>query len=179
MGPVDESTAPFDSNEHYQRLRLKLIFYFERRSCRCSEDLADDCLNRVFLAVKEHGQPTSLDKFCFGFASRIFLESLRDASRFTSAAPDMPDRETRPPSAERSRDLAQLSVGQLDPADRELMEQYYLDRRTAESLAEEWGLSPEGVRSRIFRKRHKLIQFFLANKKSGRETKWPPPTTKR
>ena len=179
MNPTDETTAPFDSKEHYERLRLKLIFYFERRGCRCPEDLADDCLNRVFLHVKEHGQPTSLDKFCFGFASNIYLEWLRNSSRFTPVTPDIPDRKPPPPSAERSRDLARLSVEQLDPLDRELMEQYYLDRRTAESLAEEWGLSPEGVRSRIFRKRRKLIQFFLANKKSGRETKWPPQNIKK
>jgi RNA polymerase sigma factor (sigma-70 family) len=179
MGPAGESTAPFDSNEHYERLRLKLIFYFERRNCRCPEDLADDCLNRVFLDVKEHGLPTSLDKFCFGFASRIYLEWLRNSSRFTPVTPDMPDRKPPPPSAEQSRDLAKLSVGQLDPSDRELMEQYYLDRRTAESLATEWGLSPEGVRSRIFRKRRKLIQFFLANKESGGETKWLPPNIKK
>jgi RNA polymerase sigma factor (sigma-70 family) len=179
MVPADESTAPFDSNEHYQRLRLKLILYFERRRCARPEDLADECLNRVFLDVKEHGQPTSLDKFCFGFAAKIFFESLRDSSRFTSATPDMPDRTTPSPAAERSRELAELSIGQLDPADRELMEQYYLDRRTAESLAEEWRLSPEGVRSRIFRKRRKLVRFFLANKESGRKTKSPPSNIKK
>jgi RNA polymerase sigma factor (sigma-70 family) len=179
MSPTGESTAPFDSDEHYQRLRLKLILYFERRRCACPEDLADDCLHRVFLDVKEHGQPTSLDKFCFGFASKIFLESLRGSSRFTSATPDMPDQTTSSRTAERSRDLAKLSIGQLHPADRELMEQYYLDRRTAESLAEEWGLSPEGVRSRIFRKRRKLVRFFLANDESGRETKWPTRNIKK
>jgi len=122
----------------------------------------------VFLDIKERGQPTSLDKFCFGFASKIYFESLRDSSRFTSGTPDMPDRTTPSPAAEQSRDLAKLSIGQLDPADLELMEQYYLDRRTAESLAAEWGLSPEGVRSRVFRKRRKVVQFFLANKESMR-----------
>lgn len=175
MDETQDSTAPFQSVEHYRRLRLKLILYFERRRCACPEDLADECLNRVFLHVKSQGQPTSLDRFTFGFASKVHLEWLRDSSRFTSAAEDLPDPQVPRPSAERSRLLAEASVAQLEPEDRELMEQYYLDGRTADSLAREWGLSPEGVRSRVFRKRRRLLQLFLALKGSERETKWTPP----
>lgn len=175
MSEPHDSTAPFESVEHYRSLRLKLILYFERRRCVCPEDLADECLNRVFLRIKSQGQPTSLDRFTFGFASKVHLEWLRDSSRFTSAAEDLPAREVSDPSEERSRLLAESSVAQLDPEDRELMEQYYVDGRTAESLATEWGLSPEGVRSRIFRKRRRLLQFFQALKGSAHETKWGPP----
>lgn len=177
MSEIDESTYPFDSNEHYRKLRLKLVFYFERRNCGCPDDLADDCLNRVFLHVKRHGLPTSLDKFTFGFAPNVFFEWLRDSSRFTPATDDLPlpDPGTSRPSAERSRWLAETSVGQLDPTDRELMEQYYVDGRTADSLATEWGLSPEGVRSRVFRNRRRLLRYFLEQKKPTGETNWVPP----
>ncbi len=167
MSGTNESAAPFESNEHYRQLRLKLVLYFERRECGCPQDLADECLNRVFLHVREHGQPTNLDRFTFGFASKVYLEWLRDSSRFTPVMADLPDRGVAPPPAETARLLAEISVRQLNPLDRELMEQYYLDGRTADSLAAEWGLSPEGVRSRVFRKRRKLVQFFLANKASG------------
>lgn len=54
------------------------------------------------------------------------------------------------------------------------MEQYYLDGRTADSLATEWGLSPEGVRSRVFRNRRRLLQYFLEQTGSERETNWVP-----
>jgi RNA polymerase sigma factor (sigma-70 family) len=177
MSQIDESAAPFDSNEHYQKLRLKLVLYFERRNCGCPEDLADDCLNRVFLHVRKHGPPTSLERFTFGFASKVFFEWLRDSSRFTPANEDsfVPDPGISGPSAQRSRSLAETSIGQLDPAERELMEQYYLDGRTADSLATEWGLSPEGVRSRVFRNRRRLLRYFLEQKGSGRETNWVPP----
>ncbi len=177
MSQIDESTAPFESNEQYRQLRLKLILYFERRNCACPEDLADDCVNRVFLHVREHGLPTSLERFTFGFASNIFLEWLRASSRFTPANVDLlvPDHAIVRPSAQRSRLLAEISIGLLDPAERELMEQYYLDGRTAHSLAAEWGLSPEGVRSRIFRSRRRLLQYFLQQKGTGHETNWVPP----
>ena len=170
MSQVDASAAPFDSNEHYRNLRLKLVLYFERRNCRCPEDLADDCLNRVFLYVRKNGQPTNLDRFTFGFASKVFLEWLRDSSRFAQSnnESEVPNRGIPPPSAQTSRLLAETSVGQLDSAERELMEQYYLDGRTAGSLATEWGLSPEGVRSRVFRNRRRLLQYFLKQKESVR-----------
>jgi RNA polymerase sigma factor (sigma-70 family) len=174
MSGIDESTAPFDSNEHFHKLRLKLIFYFERRNCPRPEDLADECLSRVYWHVKRHGPPTNLDKFAFGFAPNVFFEWLRDSSRFTSVTDDLPDGTPRP-SAERSRSLAEDSIRQLDEADRELMEQYYLDGRTAVSLAAEWGLSPEGVRSRVFRNRRRLLQYFLEQNGSARKTNWVPP----
>lgn len=174
-GGANESTAPFESTEHYRQLRLKLIVYFERRSCACPEDWADECLNRVFLHFREHGPPTNLDKFTFGFASRVYLELLRNSSRFTPITADVPDRRGSQPSEEQSRALAASAVSQLDPVDRELMEQYYIDRRTAASLASEWGLSPEGIRSRVFRKRRTLAEFFLTKKESLRETNSAPP----
>jgi RNA polymerase sigma factor (sigma-70 family) len=169
MSEIDGSAAPFDSNEHYRKLRLKLVLYFERRNCGCPEDLADDCLNRVFLHAKKHGPPTNLDRFMFGFASKVFLEWLRDSSRFTQANEDsiVSDERLARLSAQRSRWLAETSVRQLDSAERELMEQYYLDGRTADSLAAEWGLSPEGVRSRVFRTRRRLLQYFLEQKDRG------------
>ena len=143
MATVNDSAAPFESNEHYKQLRRKLVVYFERRGCKCPEDWADECLNRVFLHTREHGQPTDLDRFTFGFASRAYHEWLRDSSRFTSVSADLPDRTTQL-SSDSARSLAKAAIEQLDADDRELMEQYYLDRRTADSLAAEWGLSPRG-----------------------------------
>lgn len=174
MSPVNESTAPFESNEEYRQLRLKLILFYERRNCPCPEDLADECMARVFIYVKAHGLPTGLAKLTFGFATNVHFEWLRERSRTASMDPDLPDVERAGPSAEESRVLAEKSVAQLDPEDRELMEQYYLDKRTAESLAAEWGLSPEGIRSRIFRKRRRLVKFLLDRKAEG-ETNWRSP----
>jgi DNA-directed RNA polymerase specialized sigma24 family protein len=158
--------APFESDEHYLQLRLKLIFYFERRRCSCPEDLADDCLSRVLLYTRRRGQPTSLERLVFGFAPKVYFEFLRASSRVTTSADDLPDGALQCPPAEESRLLAEISVGRLDPADRELMEQYYIDRRTAGSLAAEWGLSPEGVRSRVFRKKRGLLKFFFGERPS-------------
>ncbi len=175
MSPRNQSTAPFESDEEYRQLRLKLILYFERRSCSCPEDLADESMTRVLTYIKAHGLPTGLAKFTFGFAANVHFEWLRERSRTTSMDPDLPVGDSAGPSAEESRKLAEKSVAQLDPEDRELMEQYYLDKRTAESLAEEWGLSPEGIRSRIFRKKRLLVKFLL-ERKADDETNRRPPT---
>lgn len=168
MGETLGACAPFESDEHYLKLRMKLIFYFERRRCRCPEDLADDCLNRVFVYTRKRGQPTSLDKLVFGFAPKVYFEFLRASGRVTDLAEDLPDRPMPNPSAEESRRVAEIAIGQLDPADRELMEQYYMDGKTAEALSAGSGLSPEGVRSRVFRKKRGLLRFFFGEKTSPR-----------
>lgn len=170
MSPPFEPIAPFDSPEHYHNLRLKLIVYFERRRCTCPEDLADECLNRVYLDERSREHGTNIDRFAFGFAANIYLEWTRDAARFTLVSGDFPEVNVWGASADRRRLLAEMSVAQLDRQDRELMEQYFLDGRTADSLAAEWGLSPAGVRSRVFRKRKRLIEFFLSLKSPVRET---------
>ena len=170
MSSPGRAAAPFESDEHYRQLRRKLILYFERRNCGCAEDLADDCLNRVFLYIQEHAAPASLDRFIYGFASRGIWSSLsvrhRVSHRFRMS-PAMTGGRQR--TAEGLRSLAETSVGQLAPAMVERLEQYYLDRRSANSLAKEWGLSPEGIRSRVFRQRRRLVQYFTANKNAERE----------
>jgi DNA-directed RNA polymerase specialized sigma24 family protein len=166
-----EAREQFASTEHYRSLRLKLVFYFDRRGCNCSEDLADECLYRVFVYHEKQDLPATLDRFTFGFAPKVYHEWLRHSSRFAPET-DVSDRTSSPPR-EASRLMAEISVAQMEPSDRELMEQYYLDGRTADSLAAEWGLSAEGIRSRIFRKRRKLMNIIMAQKESMRETNPP------
>jgi len=172
MSKMSESREQFASTEHYRVLRLKLIFYFERRGCNCPDDLADECLYRVFLYQEKQTLPTTLDRFTFGFAPNVYHEWLRYSLRFAPEVADVPE-STSTPARETSRLMAEISVGQMEPSDRELMEQYYLDGRTADSLAEEWGLSAEGIRSRIFRKRRQLMNIIMAQKESMREMNPP------
>ena len=166
---MSEAGGEFGSSERYAALRLKLVFYFERRSCNCPEDLADECLYRVFVYQKKQELPTTLERFTFGFALNVYREWLRDSSRFAQSADDVADRVSTP-AGDLSRMVAEISVNQMDPLDRELMEQYYVDGRSADSLAAEWGLSAEGIRSRIFRKRRLLMNAILAQKKAAGET---------
>lgn len=161
MSTLSGSAAPFESGEHYRLLRLKLILYFERRNCSCPEDLADDCLNRIFVYSQSNPMPANLNQFAFGFALNVYHEWLRASARFTTSA-DVPDRPDLTPGREQRRALAKAVIDKLHPEDRELLEQYYLDGRSAESLASEWRLSAEGVRSRVFRRRRGLIQSYLA-----------------
>lgn len=158
---MNTSHAPFESEEHYSLLRLKLVLFFERRRCHPAEDPADDCISRLLKVTNRPGARDEIDKLAFGIAKNVYLEWVRRSAKY-SASPvkDQVDRSTLPSDA--SRIAAQEAVAMLDPTDRELMERYYLDECTSDRLAVETGLSAKGLRSRIFRKKRLLLKIFQA-----------------
>lgn len=171
MDGISAPAGPFVTEDRYHRLRQKLIMFFERRECFCPEELADESLQRVVQRVSRGPLPDAVEveAFAMGIARNVILEWYRSPRYSTVAEVEAYNPEEAGPQdlADRARE----AIATLDPEDKEMMSQYYLDGRAAESLAKEWGLSPEGIRSRIFRKRRKLIAWFAQNKPTGTETK--------
>jgi RNA polymerase sigma factor (sigma-70 family) len=161
---MDPRTSVFDSDERYNRLRTKLVFFFERRNCPDPEDLADESIRRLLSHVKGNGSPESVEGFSYGIARNVYLEWLRESSKTAPLEPAKPPVRWSSPAQELPRMVAQASVTALDDGERELLEQYYLDGATAETIAHQHGLSPEGIRSRVFRAKRKLLQRVLAEK---------------
>lgn len=64
---------------HYLEIRRRLILYFDRKNCTCSDELADETLNRVARRLEEEGEIQSdmPVRYCYIVARFVFLESLR------------------------------------------------------------------------------------------------------
>jgi len=68
--------------EGYLDMRRRLSAYFDRRSCRVPDDLADETLNRVSRRLEEEGTLEGPPgRYCYIVAKFVFLEYLRRASR--------------------------------------------------------------------------------------------------
>jgi DNA-directed RNA polymerase specialized sigma24 family protein len=159
----NESSLPFRSEAHYRLLRAKLVAFFDRRRCTSSEDQADETLARLIKLAdaREVGNP---DAAAFGIAKYVFLEWLRLSGRFT-ALDDEPACELTPGSR-RFRSIAETSIQALSPADRDFLEEYFIDGKKAGELASQLGTTPVAVRGRVFRLRRSL-QFAVGQMLAG------------
>lgn len=152
------SNLPFDSEMLYHRLRRRLLMYFQRRRASNPADLADETLARVVLFAKRNPSHSfsSLDRFVFGVARMVLLEYLRETAHLTSLKEDdlLDD---RPPF--HSPSAAEIAVQQLSDAERELLEEYFVDGARAETIAARLKMSIQGVRTRVFRVKQRLRDY--------------------
>ncbi len=150
---MDNEYLPFQSEDHYRRLRTKLVAFFDRRRCNASEDLADDTLARLMLRAASL-KGIDPDPVAFGIARNVYREWVRKAIRETSMEDDPADDPT--PVSSSFRSVAEACVGALNAADRDLLEEYFIDGKTAKDLAPRLRITAVAVRGRIFRLRRGL-----------------------
>jgi RNA polymerase sigma factor (sigma-70 family) len=154
----NDSSFPFRSDEHYRALRTKLVTYFDRRRCPSSEELADETLGRL-IKLAALREVANLDATAFAIAKNVFYEWLRQSSRFSPLDDEPVDDEPGadpPPGSESSRSIVQTVVRELNPAERDFLEEYFIDGKRAKDLASELGTTAIAVRGRIFRLRRRL-----------------------
>ncbi len=157
--------------EQYRRLREKLITYFNLRGRSDAEDLADETIMRGWKKLSEGTALTApLGAFMFGIARLVLLEAIRrgkDIEQLDDQTPTPPSEAT--PFAELLQKEVDQCVEQcwqtLTPEERKIYSGFYEERATAgerdskrEALAKESGLSPNGLRNRVFQIRKKLIE---------------------
>jgi DNA-directed RNA polymerase specialized sigma24 family protein len=101
--------------ERYLAMRRRLTAYFDRKNCPCSDELADETLNRVARKLEEKGEivGASPAHYCYIVAKFVFLEFSR-RKEHTSASLD----EARSAGSVMSS-LAEPSKPGMDPADKE------------------------------------------------------------
>jgi DNA-directed RNA polymerase specialized sigma24 family protein len=154
----------------YLEMRRRLVWYFDRKRCVRSDELADETLNRVARRLEEEGTITDAPpaRYCFIVARYVFLESLRapEAQAATNAATDAsgtPARRDSDVDEERERRLDCLDrcLAQLDAHDRALILEYYQgdQRRKIEhrrALAARLGVTANALTIKACRIRNRL-----------------------
>ncbi len=154
---------PALAGEEYEKLRARLIYFFERKGCRIPAELGDETIDRMARKVEEGLEIKDLFKFSYGVARLVLLEHWNDPKReweqldeqLSSPESDREDREFD----EYPLECMKKCLQSLPPEERDLIvKNCVLDKKGKEELAGSLGLTINALRLRVFRIRQKLHQ---------------------
>jgi DNA-directed RNA polymerase specialized sigma24 family protein len=146
------------AGEKYERIRHKLVTFFECRAAPSPDDEADETISRVARRLEEGEQIEHLAAYFYGVARLVLLEydrqQRREATAWAAVAEDRPDltgEDARLPCLEGC-------LASLPAASRELLVSYYAADQTArirqrQELAQRHGIPMNALRIRVHRLR--------------------------
>jgi DNA-directed RNA polymerase specialized sigma24 family protein len=166
-----------DSNgERYLEMRRRLVSYFDRRSRLAADELADETLTRVGRTLEQTGAIATRPpaRYCYVVAKFVLLEDIRrerkhvpfDGSKVAVAGGVASGLWLRPDEGyalrERRLDCLDRCLQKLEPAQRELIVEYYADDRHRKierrrNLAINLGITMNALGIRAFRIRDRLM----------------------
>jgi hypothetical protein len=142
------------AGEKYEFIRQRLLRYFESHGCDPPDEHADETINRVARRVATGEEIVSRDpaRYFYGVAKNVAHEHRKRRAtqlrlpEFVTAADSTP-----------SRELMCLRCcwwNCLSPLARRLLADYYCRPRLGLAMRE--GISPNALRLRVFKEKHKL-----------------------
>jgi DNA-directed RNA polymerase specialized sigma24 family protein len=149
---------PVLAGEEYEKLRARLMYFFERKGCRTPAELSDETINRIARKMEEGLEIEDLFKFSYGVARLVLLEHWRDPKREW----DQLDQRLSSPQFDREFDERRLQcmekcLQELPSEERDLIvKNCTLDKKGKEEVARAMGLTMNALRIRTFRIRTKL-----------------------
>jgi DNA-directed RNA polymerase specialized sigma24 family protein len=149
---------PVLAGEEYEKLRARLMYFFERKGCRTPAELSDETINRIARKMEEGLEIENLFKFSYGVARLVLLEHWRDPKREW----DQLDQRLSSPRSDREFDELRLQCMEkclqaLPSEERDLIvKNCTLDKKGKEEVARALGLTMNALRIRTFRIRTKL-----------------------
>jgi DNA-directed RNA polymerase specialized sigma24 family protein len=177
------------AGEAYERIRRRLVKFFEWRGARLAEELGDETLDRVMKKLAEGEQIRAADPltYCYGVARNVLREHWDrerrapesvDAEAIADGAPSAAAAD----EAERRFECLERCLGQAPPETRRLVVAYYQQQglakiRGRQALAAGLGIGVNALRLRLHRIRADLeacVRRCLAG-----ETKRPAAHTSR
>jgi DNA-directed RNA polymerase specialized sigma24 family protein len=153
----------------FERLRRKLVRFFESRRATFPEDEADETIHRVARRLGSGVAVLDIEAFAAGTARRVLYESRRGAGlrlvpleleAASAAAPEPPEPDARPARLRRS-------LAALPGESRALLLAYYATDdavgriEARRRLARERKLHPSTLRTRVQRLRERVEREFL------------------
>lgn len=164
------------NQEQYNRLRKRLIMFFDRRGCASADDLADETVFRLLTKLKSSTEDltVNLEAYALGIAKNVWHENNRNplhrADTLESQTADQPIEIASQNASEILRHLLDEAARRcvdlclnkkLTENERYLILNYFKDNwhEQAESrkrLAKELGITPDGLRIKALRILRKL-----------------------
>jgi len=161
--------------ERYLEMQRRLTAYFSRKNCLCSDELADETLNRIARKLDEKGTITEVSAlhYCYIVAKFVFLENIRSVKPIQTGAAELlnSDSATRRGAGaseigiedlrEKTFGCLEKCLGQLLANDRELILEYYRGEQRAKierraELTTRLGITMNALSIRACRIRNKL-----------------------
>jgi RNA polymerase sigma factor (sigma-70 family) len=152
------------AGQEYERVRGRLILYFQCRDVLLAEDCADEAINRIIHKMEAGEEIRDPVAYVFGIARMVLLETARRQQRQQA----IEDTQAVPPPLFEEENDPQLRLAclrnclqELSIDERELITQYYEEQNRAkidlrQKLAERFGIDMNALRVRAFRLRSAL-----------------------
>jgi RNA polymerase sigma factor (sigma-70 family) len=152
------------AGQEYERVRSRLILYFQCRDIVQVEDCADEAINRVILKLQTGHQIRDLVTYIFGVARLVLLENHRSQLRHQEiedehiVSPIFSDEDDE---LQRHMDCLRRCLQSLPADDRDLITQYYQEQKRAkinlrQELAQRFEIDLNALRVRAYRLRNSL-----------------------
>jgi len=145
---------PTLAGEEYEKLRSKLIFFFDRKGCPIPNELCDETINRVAQKIGEGCEIPDLLKFSLGVARLVLLEYWNDPKKDW----DQLDEQLAVPAIDREDfeeqrfECMKKCLQSLSSEDRDLIvKNCSLDKNGKLEMAATMGLTMNALRLRVFR----------------------------
>ncbi|MFN0118992.1 MAG: RNA polymerase sigma factor [Blastocatellia bacterium] len=148
----------------YERLRGRLVLYFQCRDITQAEECADEAINRVILKLDAGETVREPAQYIFGIARMILLESARRQMRHEAIEGDLPG--VAAPAAEDDALQTRMEclrhcLERQTPDNRELIMRYYEEEKRDKinlrrELATRFGIDMNALRVRASRLRDAL-----------------------
>lgn len=152
------------AGEEHELLRQKMQEYFAARSSAIAEELADEAMNRLAKKNAEGEKIRDFNRYCYGLARLIWMESLRRPENNHVPVDEVPD----PPFVEHDFLLTKEEnacyvhcIRQITDEERNLVIEYWdhdekLHYEARKQQAIRLGISPTALRIRVSRIKKKL-----------------------
>ena len=182
LGRLDPD--PERAGQAYEDLRQALLGFFTWRGAPAIEERADETLDRLAAKLEQGQRVDDVRRFARGIARMVLLESWRRPETRAARVEELElERLPAPPEPEPEplRDCLERCLTELRVGSRDLILRYYVaEGRTKiegrRRLAEELGVSENGLRSRAQRVRDRLERC-ISRCLSGRmASRWPADT---
>ena len=148
----------------FHALYFDRLYYFLLVVTRGHEHAAQDALQETLLRVVRHAREFQTDDAFWAWLKVVARNTARDGGRkqrryFALLERFAFGRDTAPPHEEqRLRTILEEALGEIDEADRALVEGKYLRGATVLELAQQTGLTEKAVESRLHRLRRALAE---------------------
>jgi RNA polymerase sigma factor (sigma-70 family) len=152
------------AGQEYERVRSRLILYFQCRDIVQAEDCADEAINRVILKLETGHQIRDLATYIFGVARLVMLETHRSQLRHQEIGDEhmgSPRPSDEDDELQRHMDCLRRCLQSLPADDRDLITQYYQEQKRAkinlrQELAQRFEIDLNALRVRAYRLRNSL-----------------------
>jgi DNA-directed RNA polymerase specialized sigma24 family protein len=149
---------PALAGEEYEKLRARLIYFFELKGCRIPAELGDETINRIARKIEEGYEIEDLFKFSYGVARLVMLEYWSDPNREWEQLDErLSSQEGSQASDEYGLECRKKCLLILSPEERDLIiKNCTMNKKGRVEVAKALGLTMNAFRLKIFRIRAKL-----------------------